>query len=123
MYVLIVLLGFLRNSPWNVHEIIASDNNVSATFIIHSTPDTLQVWPHEFRVTYTVTLSEQGLTCNLKTFNTGQSSFKCQALLHTYFSIPQIQEVAFLGYYGHPYIDKTRNNQLFQHDEESPFEV
>jgi glucose-6-phosphate 1-epimerase len=93
------------------------------TFIIHSTSDTLLLWPHPFRATYTVTISEQGLHCNFKSFNTGETDFQCQALLHTYFSLPSIHEVSFNGYQGFSFADKTRENETFQHSQEEPFQI
>jgi glucose-6-phosphate 1-epimerase len=115
--------GFLRNSAWTVHDITTTGVDASVTFIIHSTPETLLLWPHPFRATYTVVISEQGLSCNFKSFNTGDTEFKCHALLHTYFSIPNIQEVAFNGYQGLSFADKTRENGTFQHSQEVPFEI
>jgi D-hexose-6-phosphate mutarotase len=111
-------VGFLRTSPWSIHEIITTENEASVTFIIHSTPETLLLWPHPFRVFYTVTISEEGLFCRLKTINIGETPFKCHALLHTYFSIPNIAEVSFSGYGGLQYVDKTRDNQTFQQTDE-----
>lgn len=108
---------------WAIHEINTKEKNASVTFIIHSSPDTLNVWPHLFRATYTVTISEQGLSCSLKIYNTGDKDFKCHALLHTYFSLPSIQEVGFSGYYGHQYVDKTRQNNTFEHTEDHPFVI
>lgn len=111
----------MRTSTWAIHEIHTSENDASVTFILHSSPETLALWPHIFRATYTVTISEGGLACSLKTYNTGDSEFKCHALLHTYFSLPSIQEVGFSGYHGLQYADKTRQNNLFEHEEEQPF--
>lgn len=115
--------GFLRNSLWNLHELVTSDTEASARFLLTSSPDTLKVWPHPFRVLYTVTISEEGLTCSLKTINTGDAPFKSHALLHTYFLIPHINEVSFSGFEGLPYTDKTKNSERFLHSETIPFEI
>jgi glucose-6-phosphate 1-epimerase len=111
--------GFLRNSPWSVHEILTTENEATVTFLIDSTPETLLLWPHPFRAFYTVTISEEGLVCRLKTINNGETAFKCHALLHTYFSIPNISEVSFSGYDGLQFADKTRDNQTFLHTDEA----
>lgn len=67
---------------------------------------TLAVWPHSFALLYTVTLSAQGLRTTFRANNTGDASFLCQALLHTYIAVPKIEDVQVRGLNGLAIVDK-----------------
>merc|ERR1712190_660162 len=54
-----------------------------------------------------VKLTATSLTMRLKVTNSGDADFNYQALLHTYFRIPDIANVAISGLKGLNYIDKV----------------
>lgn len=52
----------------------------------------MALWPHPFKLEYTVILSQDGLTCSLVVKNTGTSAFSVHTLLHTYLAVSAIGE-------------------------------
>jgi len=110
--------GFARSSTWRLQKILSEDSKASALFILEASESTLSVWPHNFILEYTVSISRDGLQCSLKATNSGDAPFDCHTLLHTYFAIPHINEVCFSGFNGLSFADKTRNNDTFTDTEE-----
>jgi D-hexose-6-phosphate mutarotase len=84
--------GFARSSYWEYLGIITDNNNeVSVRLGLMDTQlpsEVRKVWPHSFRLVYTVILTEKSLKtfCNLK--NEGEDTFEFNILLHTYFRVP-----------------------------------
>jgi D-hexose-6-phosphate mutarotase len=87
-----ILKGFARSSYWEYLGIITDNNNeVSVRLGLMDTQlpsEVRKVWPHSFRLVYTVILTEKSLKtfCNLK--NEGEDTFEFNILLHTYFRVP-----------------------------------
>ncbi len=46
-----------------------------------------EAWPYGFGLTYSVTLSKEGLETTLNVRNQGEESFEFQVLLHTYLQV------------------------------------
>ncbi|KAJ3205664.1 hypothetical protein HDU82_005044 [Entophlyctis luteolus] len=65
------------------------------------------LWPHAFRLVYTVTLTAKTLKCTLNVFNTGSSPFSFTSLLHTYFATDDISNIKVTGLHGKTYDDKV----------------
>jgi glucose-6-phosphate 1-epimerase len=99
--------GFARTSTFEevTHEF--GEESVTAVFSLGDCKETLQIWPHKFKLEYIVTLSEGSLECALRVRNTGLDSFQIHTLLHTYLRVPSIEATTVSGFYGKAYIDKV----------------
>ncbi|EJT99764.1 glucose-6-phosphate 1-epimerase [Dacryopinax primogenitus] len=101
--------GFARSSVWKYEEtVLDAREGVSGRFILENSDQTDKLFPHPFKLVYTVTLAEHQLTTSLRVHNTGSAPLAFQALLHNYFkgesSIAQVQPLK-----GVTYRDKVRN--------------
>lgn len=64
-------------------------------------------WPHDFGLTYSITLSTGELGVSLEIKNTGEKAWEFTTLLHTYFRIQDISKVSITGLEPTAYIDKV----------------
>ncbi|KAJ5130301.1 uncharacterized protein N7515_006340 [Penicillium bovifimosum] len=123
--------GFARNSNWeflgkSAFEAPGSNSdqshmNVKLDFgLSHSmlTDEFRQMWPHEFGLVYSVTLTKDTLETALQVRNDGQKNFEFQVLMHTYLKVADISDVRVKGLESKTYIDKTL--QATSHTESSP---
>ena len=95
--------GFARHSMWRIHRV---ENNV-LVMTLTDTEETRKVWGnHKFRLLYTVVLGSKSLKTTLTVVNTSLNVFKFQALLHTYYQFPNVENVRVAGLNGHEYKDK-----------------
>lgn len=104
--------GFARTSNWYFESSHINSESVSVTFGLSDTETTLALWPHKFKLEYTVSLSEEHLLCSLKVKNTGASAFGVHTLLHTYLKVPSIQDVQVKGFKDRAFVDKVDNCQV-----------
>lgn len=108
--------GFVRNRMWNVLHTGTTENGATKVSIgIHSTPETLTIWPYSFTLILDITVSKT-LRMELTTRNTGEQTFSMTQALHSYFSVADISLTSILGLEGKQYIDKTDNGSLRQQD-------
>jgi glucose-6-phosphate 1-epimerase len=98
--------GFARTSMWTIHERVSTDASCRVEFKLMDSDATRFVWPHAFTLTYTVSLSPQGLRTVFKATHAGDKPFTCQALLHTYLAVPRIEDVRVRGLTGLAVFDK-----------------
>ena len=104
--------GFARTSNWYFESSHIDSGSVSVTFGLSDTEATLALWPHKFKLEYTVSLSEEHLLCSLKVKNIGASPFNVHTLLHTYLKVPTIQDVQVKGFKDRAFVDKVDNCQV-----------
>ncbi len=100
--------GFARTSRWHYSKDRSqvTESAAIAVFTLQHNAETLAVWPHEFMLIYTITLTDSALITELQCKNISQSPWKAQVLLHTYIKVPDIRTVGVVGLEGRPYIDK-----------------
>ena len=87
------LHGFARTSEWTVSAELSQEGDetaCSAVFKLQNSAATAAIWPYNFELTYSVSLSSDGesLSTELAVRNvdaSGSAPVPCQALLHTYF--------------------------------------
>lgn len=97
------LHGFARTSQWH----LVDRRGQCLSFGLESNDKTRKLFPHDFRLVYTVTLlADDALSTALTVHNTGASEMRFQALLHTYFRIPDIHKISVSGLKGTEYKDK-----------------
>ncbi|RHY56485.1 hypothetical protein DYB38_008366 [Aphanomyces astaci] len=124
--------GFARTSTWTLVDTEDFVDSVTATFSLVTTKHQLVDWPHAVRLLYTVTLSQNHLTTALHITNTDTESWGCQALLHTYFLVPDaspslvtsaLPNVTVSGLAGLEYACKVRKETLIESRDAVPIET
>ncbi|KAK0096546.1 hypothetical protein PV326_005202 [Microctonus aethiopoides] len=109
--------GFARIMRWNVEkspERLPS-GDVEAIFSIMDNEFTRSMWNYPFRLTYRLILREKELHFNIGVYNPSKEhTFSFNLLLHTYFKVPDVRRCQITGLHGCTFIDKTRDNQIFQ---------
>jgi glucose-6-phosphate 1-epimerase len=99
--------GFARNRLWSVLSTEAlSSGMTKLTLGFSDSADTREVWPHAFKLTLHVTISNT-LTLELVSTNLGDRPFTITQALHTYFTVGDITRTTVLGLDGTSYIDKV----------------
>lgn len=113
--------GFARTSVWDVSDSKSSpqtqndSSSVSVTFTLGSTHTSQQLWPNDFLMEYTVTLSPSVLRITWGVYNRNVSeSFTFTGALHTYFAVPSIASAGVTGLQGLTYVDKAREGKEFK---------
>ncbi|KAI9879498.1 MAG: hypothetical protein M1830_008374 [Pleopsidium flavum] len=111
--------GFARTSRWEYlgkssteSNNSTSDDGVKLDFGLSTamlSGEAKNAWPYSFGLTYSVTLSKEGLETTMNVRNQGEESFEFQVLLHSYLHVQEISEVTISGLKGAAYIDKTQN--------------
>ncbi|KAI9594446.1 galactose mutarotase-like domain-containing protein [Syncephalis fuscata] len=116
--------GFARNTRWWQEKTDKMMNKQFRSIFVNITEHDLTeeqrtIFPYVFRLSYLVTLTkaddnkESRLTTKLviwngeKSLNDGGRAFDYQALLHTYFHVPDITHVGVTGLSGQSYVDKV----------------
>jgi D-hexose-6-phosphate mutarotase len=99
--------GLVRTAEWELKDVCRSSNGAVALDLeFASSPQTLALWPHEFRLRYTVTVGES-LELALEVRNVSDSAFRFEEALHTYLSVQDVQAAQIEGLAGREYLDKT----------------
>jgi len=89
--------GFARTSRWEYlgkssteSNNTTSDDGVKLDFGLSTamlSKEVRDAWPYGFGLTYSVTLSKEGLETTMNVRNQGDESFEFQVLLHTYLHV------------------------------------
>ncbi len=99
--------GFMRNRMWEMWG--SSDNadgSTTVTLGVASSPETLAIWPHAFKLAMEITVGKT-LKLALVTQNTGDQAFTITQALHTYFAVGDIAQTTVTGLDGTQYLDKA----------------
>ena len=112
--------GFMRNRMWSEWE--TRDNADGSTTVIlgvESSPETLAIWPHAFRLAMEITVGKT-LQLALVTRNTGDAAFTITQAMHTYFAVGDIAQTTVTGLEGTQYLDKAAdgNGATKQHKDQ-----
>jgi len=99
--------GFVRAADWSVSESekLADESTRLKLFIVDS-EETMNLWPHRFRLEMECTVSDV-LRIKLISTNTDNKPFMCAGALHSYFNISSISNILIKGLEGCQYIDKV----------------
>jgi len=90
--------GFARIYSWSVKESgTTAEGHPYVMLCLTDSDKSRAMWNYSFELTYVVTLAPNQLQCTLSVENTGEQDFDFTALLHTYFRVPHIQNVAITG--------------------------
>lgn len=96
--------GFARNLVFEVRGTGYSEDMTEITLGLRGDDETKRLWPHDFDLEYTVTVSMK-LNLKLVTRNTGTTPFAFSAGFHPYFSIRFRDDIAVKGLDGLKFID------------------
>jgi len=103
--------GFARITNWKLGAInISSSDKKEISFILTDNEvkkEYLEIWPHQFKLIYTVTLEGKSLKTNLKIKNTGNEPYSFNTLLHTYYNVKDLTKAGVYGLTNYSYIDTT----------------
>lgn len=85
--------GFARNSTWEFVGSKKAEEGSSLELIFHLNSSSLikkyqEDWPYSVDLTYTVTLSPNNLSANIRVANTDKVPIEFQYLLHAYMALP-----------------------------------
>ena len=73
---------------------------------------TRAVWPHSFKISYTVRLLPRGISLHLKVTNKNETfPMTFSGCLHTYFKFDNALDVALSGFMNTTFIDKADNRR------------
>lgn len=103
--------GFARITQWSVHrspQVASSGAAAEVVLKLEETEHTRAMWSHRFRLLYRIDLMSTSLRCQLSVENTDEQPFDFTCLLHTYFLLPDVSDLAIYGLNGLAYIDKVK---------------
>ncbi|XP_013405906.1 putative glucose-6-phosphate 1-epimerase isoform X2 [Lingula anatina] len=108
--------GFARTSKWKVEKepVADKDGNVTAVLSLEDDDITRALWDYRFKLTYTLTLSEDSFGMKFQVENKDNKPFDFTCLLHTYFRTSDVVKTDVLGLGNLQYIDKVKGGQTFQ---------
>ena len=103
--------GFARNLDWGVAATSADaqpdDRDPEVQLVLTESDYTLKMWPHAFKVVYSIALHGELLRTDMRVMNTGDSEFNFSGALHTYFEVAGVENAKVRGLKGLEYLDKT----------------
>ena len=86
--------GLARYAKWRLEEKVGKS---ALRWSLVSTPETMRLWPHRFRLDYMVKASGRQLTLELRAANTGDTPFEAAGGFHPYFNVSDPLRVAVNG--------------------------
>lgn len=113
------LHGFARTQHWDVVSLKATaggaaadstnngDAHACAILQLNSNDETRKLWPHDFKLRYTITLRSTSIAFELSVTNTDSSAWAFTSCLHTYLRTADIRNCALAGLQGVEYLDKV----------------
>ena len=99
--------GFVRTAVWSVSESEKlADESTRLKLSIADSEETMQLWPHRFKLEIDITVSNV-LRIELIATNSDGQPIKCGGALHSYFNISSISSIMIKGLEGCQYLDKV----------------
>ncbi len=86
--------GIARYAKWTLEERIGKSG---MRWSLESTPETMKLWPHAFRLDYRIEAVGRELRLRLRATNTGKSAFDATAGFHPYFKVADACKVSVNG--------------------------
>jgi glucose-6-phosphate 1-epimerase len=106
--------GFVRTKEWRLESVKAEGDSVAVVCSTESDESTQRWWPHAFRLTHVITVGSS-LRLQLVVTNTGQTPFRFEEALHTYFRVGEAEKASIRGLDQVTYLDNVdRNHQKTQ---------
>ena len=102
--------GFVRTKEWSVESVKVESDSVVVTLATEDDESTRRWWPHSFRLVHILSIGSS-LRLQLSATNTGQTPFRFEEALHTYFRVSQAEAVRVRGLDQVAYLDNVDANR------------
>ncbi len=101
--------GFVRTKEWRLESVKAEGDSVAVVYSTESDESTQRWWPHAFRLVHVLSIG-RSLRLQLIVTNTGQTPFRFEEALHTYFRVSEAEKSSIRGLEGASYLDNVDGN-------------
>ncbi|CAE8719613.1 unnamed protein product [Polarella glacialis] len=111
--------GFCRSTDsWVVRRIVSDPKRDPSVTIELSDCEASKDFPFSFKLTYTVTLSDSGLTTSMHVVNNSDDPMTFTTALHTYFAVSDVTTVKVSGLQGLKFEDSTKGGEVSEQADE-----
>ncbi|KXS13456.1 galactose mutarotase-like protein [Gonapodya prolifera JEL478] len=112
--------GVARTSVWKFGGVTSETSSaVTGVFQLSSEsidPALAAIWPHKFKLTYSVTLGKDSLQTKLDVENVDTAEWSFEALLHNYIAVDDPSRIKIYGLKDASFFDKSHAIPPSQHD-------
>lgn len=102
--------GFVRTREWRLESVKPEGESVIVTCSTEGDESTRRWWPHSFRLVHVLSIG-RSLCLQLTVTNTGDTPFRFEEALHTYFSVGNGEDVSIRGLDQVAYLDNVDENR------------
>lgn len=102
--------GLVRTRAWVATESVVRGGCAIGVLRFESDDSTRALWPHDFALELTVSLSGRDLEIELAVENTGETAFEFTTALHTYLRCLDVLKLQVEGLQDSPYEDTVLNS-------------
>jgi len=102
--------GFVRTKEWRLESVKAEGEAVLVVCSTESDASTQTWWPHNFRLVHSMSVGTS-LRLQLHVTNTGETPFRFEEALHTYFRVSQAEKARVRGLDQVAYLDNVDENR------------
>lgn len=102
--------GVVRTKEWQLESVKMESGSVIVTLATEHDESTRRWWPHSFRVVLVLSIGSS-LRLQLLVTNTGQTPFRFEEALHTYFHVSDAEAVRVHGLDQVAYLDNVDANR------------
>lgn len=114
--------GFARLSMWELISTKETGDSAQAILQLKDSATSLEIWPHAFLMTLTITIGGPRLIMEINIKNTGSTSFEFTGALHTYLYVDDIADTSISNLQGCHYRDSALNiDNVIQNESELCF--
>jgi glucose-6-phosphate 1-epimerase len=106
--------GLVRTRAWQAVEAVQRGGCAIGVLRFDSTDSTRALWPHDFSLELTVSITGRELDIELAVSNTGSNSFEFTSALHTYLRCLDVLRLQVEGLQNCHYEDTVLNTQAEQ---------
>ncbi|HUB28263.1 MAG TPA: D-hexose-6-phosphate mutarotase [Terracidiphilus sp.] len=102
--------GLVRTKEWRLEAVKMDGESVVVVCSTENDESTQRWWPHAFRVVHSLSIGKT-LRLDLTASNTGQTPFRLEEALHSYFRVGQVEKVSVRGLDKVAFLDNFDNNR------------
>jgi len=111
--------GFARRCEWTVQSAQSSKDKAVAVFTLEPNDYTMEMWPHKFLLTFTVTIEKNTLLLDFNVKNTSEEKYDFTSAFHTYFELSDVSTLKIKGLQGKKYLDSLFDGKEFTEEREA----
>jgi glucose-6-phosphate 1-epimerase len=102
--------GFVRTKEWRLESVQIDGESVVVICSTENDESTHRWSPHAFRLVHKLSIGKS-LRLELNVTNTGQTPFRFEEALHTYFRVNQVEKISIHGLDRKTYLDNIDGNR------------